>query len=77
MFDTMPPGRNALGKVKPVYEEMPGWSERPDAARSLSELPDNARHYVERLQELSGIPIDMIGVGASREATIVLRNPLD
>ncbi len=76
-FDAMPPGRNTLAKVKPVFEEMPGWSDRPDAARSLSELPQNARRYIERLQELSGVSIDMVGVGAAREATIVVRNPFE
>ena len=74
-FDTMPPGRNALRKAKPIFEEMPGFSEKPDAARTMEELPPNARRYVERLSELSGVPIAMVGVGAPREATIILRNP--
>ncbi len=71
----MPPGRNALLKAKPVFEEIPGWREKPDGARTVDELPPNARRYVERLGELCGVPIAMVGVGASREATIVLRNP--
>ncbi len=74
-YDTMPPGRNALAKAKPVYEEIPGWHEKPDAARTIDELPVNARRYVDRLAELCGVQIAMIGVGASRDATIVLKNP--
>src|SRR5271163_2401928 len=53
-YDTMPPGRNALRKARPIFEEMPGWVERPDHARTLAELPPNARRYVARLGELSG-----------------------
>ena len=74
-YDTMPPGRNALAKAKPVYEEIAGWDEKPDTARTMDELPVNARRYIERLAELCGIPIAMVGVGASRDATIVVRNP--
>jgi adenylosuccinate synthase len=73
---SMPPGRNALDKAKPIFEEMPGWSEKPrEDARTLEDLPANARRYVERLTEVTGIPIAMVGVGAAREATVVLKNP--
>ncbi len=74
-YDAMPPGRNALRKAKPIFEEMPGWRERPDRARTLDQLPVNARGYVARLGELSGVPIAMVGVGADRDATIVVHNP--
>jgi adenylosuccinate synthase len=74
-YDTMPPGRNALAKAKPVYEEIAGWNEKPDAARTMDELPANARRYIERLAELCGVPVAMVGVGASRDATIVVKNP--
>ncbi len=75
IYDTMPPGRNALAKAKPIFESMPGWDEKPDPARSLDELPENARRYVERIAELCGVEIAMVGVGADRDATIVLKNP--
>jgi len=75
IYDSMPPGRNALARVKPLYEEVPGWTEKLADARTLRELPTNARRYVERLQELTSIPIAMVGVGAGREASIVVRNP--
>lgn len=74
-YSEMPPGRGALLKAKPVFEEMPGWAEKLDAARTLEELPANARRYVERLGELCATPIAMLGVGASRDATIVVTNP--
>jgi adenylosuccinate synthase len=74
-FDQLPPSRHLLGKVKPVYESLPGWEEGISGARSLSDLPVNARRYLERLQELCRVRLAIIGVGASRDATVVLENP--
>jgi adenylosuccinate synthase len=74
-FDQLPSGRQMLSKVKPVYESLPGWKGGIGGARSLGELPENARRYLERLQELCAVRLAIVGVGASREATIVLENP--
>jgi adenylosuccinate synthase len=74
-FVEIPPSRRLLELVKPVYEELPGWDDDLSAARSLDDLPSNARRYLERLRELSGVRLAMIGVGAARDATIVLENP--
>ena len=54
---------------------MPGWSESLSSARALNDLPPNARRYLERIAELAGVRLAMVGVGAPREATIVLSNP--
>ncbi len=74
-YDEMPPGRGMLERARPVYEEMSGWSESLGGARALSALPPNARRYLERVAELAGVRLAMVGVGAPREATIVLSNP--
>jgi len=74
-YEGIPPGRHMLERVKPVYEEMPGWTESITEARSLDELPSNARRYLARVSALCGVKLAMVGVGASREATIVLINP--
>ena len=74
-FDCMPPGRAALGKAKPVFEEMPGWREDLSGARTMNDLPANVRRYLERISELAGVRLAMAGVGASRDAAIVLENP--
>jgi adenylosuccinate synthase len=74
-FDEIPPSRRMLERVKPVYEEVPGWDDDISGARSVNELPANARRYLERIGELSGARLAMVGVGAAREATIVLENP--
>ena len=57
----------------PVYESRPGWTEDISAARSLADLPKNARAYVDYLEERSGAPMSVIGVGPARDETIVVR----
>ena len=74
-YDEMPPGRVLMNKLRPVYEAMPGWSESLEHARSLEELPLQARRYLNRIAELAGVPLVMVGIGAPREATIVIKNP--
>jgi len=59
-----------LDKVKPVYEDHPGWREPLGAYKRLEDLPAAARSYVARLQELCGVPIELVSVGADRADTI-------
>lgn len=61
--------------LQPVYEEVAGWSESTVGAKSLEELPANARAYIRRVEELVGAPIDIISTGPDRVETIVLRHP--
>jgi adenylosuccinate synthase len=68
---------DAFADVEPVYEEMPGWKESTIGLTAYGALPANARKYLERLQELAGIPIDIISTGPDRDQTIVLRHPFD
>jgi adenylosuccinate synthase len=63
--------------ITPVYEEMPGWSETTYGVQSYDGLPQAAKNYVSRLQELTGVPIDIISTGPDRNETIVLRDPYD
>ncbi len=67
----------ALEKVRPLYEELPGWSEKIGEARRLEVLPANARRYVERIAELSGVSLAFVSVGPQPEQTIVLQSPFD
>jgi adenylosuccinate synthase len=59
--------------VDPIYEVMPGWDASTKECRSIDDLPDNARKYLERLEELCGIPISVISVGPEREKTILIK----
>ncbi|MBV8404424.1 MAG: adenylosuccinate synthase [Gammaproteobacteria bacterium] len=61
--------------IEPVYEELPGWRESTVGLTEYDALPANARGYLERLEALVEIPIDMISTGPDREQTILLRHP--
>jgi adenylosuccinate synthase len=63
--------------LEPVYEELPGWRESTVGITDYADLPLNARKYLERLQALVEVPIDVISTGPDREQTIVLRHPFD
>lgn len=62
-------------RIVPVYEEVPGWSESTIGIQSLEDLPHQARHYIQRIEETVGAPIDIISTGPDRVETIVLRHP--
>ena len=61
--------------LEPVYEDMPGWSENTADVTSMDALPANALAYIKRLEELVGVPIDMLSTGPERNSTIILRDP--
>jgi adenylosuccinate synthase len=63
--------------IEPVYEELPGWAESTVGITDYAALPLNARKYLERLQALVEVPVDVISTGPDREQTIVLRHPFD
>jgi adenylosuccinate synthase len=60
---------------EPVYERVPGWKTSTKGITRFEDLPLNARKYLQRLEELAGVPIDIISTGAERTDTIILRNP--
>jgi adenylosuccinate synthase len=68
--DEMPMTQTAFHHAIPIYEELPGWSEDITGARSLADLPANARKYLDRIEELSGTRISAVGVGPGQEETI-------
>jgi adenylosuccinate synthase len=63
-----------LEKCQPVLEDMPGWQTSTAKTRVFSELPNRAKRYIKRLEELIGCPVSMISVGERREQTIVRRS---
>ena len=66
-----------FSECEPVYEEHPGWSEPTGGITDFSSLPTNARKYLARLEQLGGVPIDIVSTGPDRTETIVLRHPYD
>ena len=66
-----------MSKITPVYESMPGWDESTVGATSFDELPANAVAYIKRLEEVTGVPIDIVSTGPDRNETMILVNPFD
>ncbi len=71
----MPMTQTAFHHARPIYEEHDGWWEDISKCRTVNELPDNARRYVERIEELAGVPVCVVGVGPGRDENVV-RHPL-
>ena len=69
-IDRFPSNTSLLAQCQPIYEEHPGWSQPTASATSLSQLPENAMSYVNRIEELVGCPVQIISTGPSREETI-------
>ena len=75
---TMPPlGADAIEQCEPVYETLPGWTESTVGAKSMDELPENARNYLKRLEEVVGVPVDIVSTGPERDETIILKHPFE
>jgi adenylosuccinate synthase len=73
--DILPVGADDLERCEPVYESMPGWTDSTVGVKAFDGLPAAARAYIKRMEELCGVPVDMISTGPDREETIVLRHP--
>ncbi|RNF39918.1 adenylosuccinate synthase [Planococcus salinus] len=67
-----PANLRMLADCEPVYEELPGWSEDVTGCKSLDELPENARHYLERIAQLTGVQISIFSVGPDRNQTNIV-----
>ena len=74
---TSPLGADQMERCEPEYIEMPGWSESTVRAKSQQDLPAAAQAYLARIEELSGVPIDIISTGPDRADTVVLRHPFE
>jgi adenylosuccinate synthase len=74
---TPPVGADRFELCRPVFIELPGWSESTVGAKSYDDLPKNAKAYLRKVEELCETPIDIISTGPDREETIVLRHPFE
>ncbi|MFJ1756671.1 adenylosuccinate synthase [Kitasatospora sp. NPDC088134] len=72
--EELPYNQSDFHHAKPIYENLPGWSEDISKAKSFEELPKNAQAYVKALEEMSGAPISAIGVGPGRTETIQINS---
>ena len=75
VIDYLPAGLKAQAAIEPVYEEIDGWSETTQGARSWRDLPANAIKYVRRLEELIEAPVALLSTSPQRDDTILVRDP--
>ena len=68
-------GSEDYAQLVPVYEELPGWHESTVGANSLSDLPENARAYIKRIEDAVGAPVDILSTGPDRSETLILNDP--
>lgn len=74
-YEEFPCDGDTLRQVQPIYETLPGWSEDLKECKGYDELPANARHFIERIEELAKVPVMAVSVGPDRSETILRRNP--
>ncbi len=74
LLDEYPPNFRVLEQCKPVFEELPGWTEDITGVRKFEDLPMNAQNYVKRIEALTGIELLTFSVGPAREQTVILRD---
>jgi adenylosuccinate synthase len=72
-----PMGAESFAESEPVYVDMPGWKTSTVGLTKYEELPGNARAYLKKIEELMGVPLDLISTGPDRTQTIVLKHPFD
>ena len=75
--NTPPSGADAIASCEPIYEVMPGWDTSTFGVTQFDELPESARNYLKRLEEVCETPIDIISTGPDRAETIILRHPFN
>ncbi|MCK9364624.1 MAG: adenylosuccinate synthase [Syntrophales bacterium] len=73
--ESVPANLRVLASCQPVYEELDGWTEDIRKAKKMEDLPKNTRRYIERLEEITGVPMALVSVGPDREETISLYDP--
>ncbi len=71
--DSLPASRGSLARAEPVYEELPGWQTDTSTARKFQELPENARAYVQRIEDLLDAPVHLVSVGPERDQAIPIK----
>ncbi len=74
-LDRYPSRAEELRRCKPIYETIPGWKQDVTKARKESDLPAGALNYMKRIEQLVGMPVEIISVGPDREQTIAIGAP--
>ncbi len=77
ILEVSPMAAEAFEEATPIYETMPGWSETTFGATSIEQLPKAALDYIKRIEELTGVPVDIISTGPDRNETIIKVQPFE
>ena len=72
--DHMPASLKSLAQCKPVYEKTPGWKDDISSARDMDHLPGEAKDYLKRIEQVTGVPLSIVSVGPMREQTIEIKD---
>jgi adenylosuccinate synthase len=75
ILDNVPISTEAFARCEPIYEDLLGWQATTAGIKNIDDLPANARNYLKRMEELLGVPVDIISIGRDRAETIILRHP--
>jgi adenylosuccinate synthase len=75
IVDLLPMGADDIARCKPIYETLPGWTEPTVGVTEFDRLPANARRYLQRIEEVTGVPIHVVSTSPDRDHTIVLHHP--
>lgn len=75
VVDLLPVGADEVAACEPIYETLPGWTETTFGVKRWEDLPANAQAYLNRLEALCQIPIDIVSTGPERDETILRRHP--
>lgn len=75
VVDVPPMAAEGYDAVVPLYESVPGWSENSFGVTTFEGLPQAAQNYIKRLEEITGVPMDIISTGPDRNETMIIRNP--
>ena len=74
-IDILPLGADDIARCKPVYETLPGWSDTTVGVTEYDKLPEQARKYLQRIEETTGVPVHVISTSPDRDHTIMMRHP--
>jgi adenylosuccinate synthase len=74
-IDILPLGAEDIARCKPIYETLPGWSDSSVGVTQLDKLPDNARRYLQRIADTTGVPIHVVSTSPDRDHTILIHHP--
>ncbi len=75
VLEVSPMAADAYDNIEPIFETMPGWEENTFGATSLEQLPQTALDYIARIEELTGVPVDVVSTGPDRNETMIKRHP--